>query len=81
VGYITEMDRKGRVTIPAELRNAIRSKAFKVELLGRDAIMLRVAVDRRKVIEGIEKIRLTGDKKRAHDDFACIRDEFGGIKE
>jgi len=81
VGYITEMDGKGRVTIPAELRRIIGAKTFKAELMGRDAIVLRVAADRQKTVEQIERMRLTGDAERASVDFACIRDEFGGAKE
>ncbi len=81
MGDIAGMDEKGRVTIPAELRKVIGSKSFKAELMGRDAILLRVVEDKKKVIERIERMRLTGDRKRASVDFAYIRDEFGGIKE
>jgi len=81
VGDIAEMDSKGRVTIPAEIRKTIRSKSFKAELAGRDAILLRAVVDRQKLIEQIERMKLKGDRQRAGVDFAHIRDEFGGIKE
>jgi len=80
VGEIVEADAKGRITIPAEIRRIVGKKAFKVEVAGKDTIILRVVEDRRELVKKIADIRLMGDKEKAVVDAAAIKDFYGGIK-
>lgn len=80
MGEIVEADAKGRITIPAEIRRIVGKKAFKVEVAGKDTIILRVVEDRRELVKKIASIRLVGDKEKAVVDAAAIKDFYGGIK-
>jgi len=75
-----EADAKGRITIPAEIRRIVGKKAFKVEVAGKDTIILRVVEDRCELVKKIADIRLMGDKEKAFVDAAAIKDFYGGIK-
>jgi len=80
VGEVVRVDEKGRITIPAEIREVIGKRAFKVELADKDTIILRAFEDRGMLVKKIADIRLVGDKERASIDAATVKDSHGGIK-
>jgi len=80
VGETVRMDEKGRITIPAEIREVIGRKAFKVELADKDTVVLRAFEDRSTLVKKIANIRLVGDKDRASVDAATVKDLHGGTK-
>ncbi|HDI52585.1 MAG TPA: AbrB family transcriptional regulator [Candidatus Bathyarchaeota archaeon] len=81
VGKIVEMDDRGRITIPAEIRRRIGRDVFIIELVDRDTILLR-AVDRgEELIKRFEAIRLSGDRERRSYDAAYVKDLYGGIRD
>jgi len=80
VGEIVEMDSKGRVTIPVNIRRIVGKKVFRVELAGKDKIILRAVEDKHELVKKIMNIRLTGDKERAFVDAASVKDFYGGVK-
>ncbi|MGB9878811.1 MAG: hypothetical protein ACPLGZ_02390 [Candidatus Pelagibacter ubique] len=79
-GEIVKMDRKGGITIPSNLRKAVGKNIFKVELVDKNTITLRVLEDKNELIEKIKAIKLTGDKERRFTDTATVKDKFGGLK-
>ncbi|KPV64802.1 MAG: hypothetical protein AOA65_0769 [Candidatus Bathyarchaeota archaeon BA1] len=74
------MDSKGRITLPIGVRKIVGRSVFKVELAGKDTIILRVFEDRRELVEKVRDIKLVGDKERAHIDAATVKDYYGGVK-
>lgn len=80
MGETVKIDSKGRITLPASIRKVIGKSAFKVELAGRDTIILRVLENRNELVEKVKKIKLTGDRERAHVDVATVKDYYGGVK-
>ena len=80
MGEIIEMDNKGRVTIPANIRRMVGKTTFKIELLGKDTIVLRTIEDKHELVRKISNIKLTGDKGRASADAAIFKDFYGGVK-
>jgi DNA-binding transcriptional regulator/RsmH inhibitor MraZ len=80
VGETVEMDSKGRVTIPTSIRKVVAKSTFRVELMGKDAIVLRASEGRRDLVEKVKGIKLTGDRERACVDAATVRDYYGGTK-
>ncbi|MCS7105104.1 MAG: hypothetical protein NZ954_06005 [Thermofilaceae archaeon] len=77
---IVRMDDRGRITLPAEVRKFIGGKVFKIEVTGRDEIVLRVVRGKEEVIENIEKIRLKGDATRRTVDASLVKHRVGGVK-
>ena len=80
MGKTVEMDDKGRITIPANIRKAVGKSAFKVEFIGKDTIVLKVLEDRREFAEKIRNIKLVGDRERARVDATTVKDYYGGVK-
>ncbi len=80
VGETVEMDDKGRITIPANIRRIVGRRVFRVELLDKDTIVLRAVEDRRDLVEKILGIRLVGDRERVFVDAATVKDFYGGVK-
>ncbi len=80
MGEIVEVDDKGRITIPAEIRRVVGKKAFKVELSGKDMIVLKALEDRRELVKKVADIRLVGNGEKAFVDAATIKDFYGGVK-
>jgi len=81
VGDTIKVDGKGRITLPSNVRKIVRGNVFKVEVAGKDRIILSVLEDRRKFVEKVRNIKLTGDKKRANVDAAWVKDFYGGTKD
>lgn len=80
MGIIVEMDGRGRVTIPASIRRIVGKRKFRVELVGKDTIMLRAVEDREELVRKIASIKLSGDRERASVDAASVKDYCGGLK-
>jgi bifunctional DNA-binding transcriptional regulator/antitoxin component of YhaV-PrlF toxin-antitoxin module len=40
---LVEMDERGRITLPDEIRRHLRGKVFKVELVDPNTVVLRIA--------------------------------------
>ena len=78
VGETANMDEKGRIIIPAEIRKVIGKRTFSVELADKDTIVLRAMGDHRDLARRIADIHLTGEKSRASTDFSDVKDLFGG---
>ena len=80
VGETVEMDNKGRVTIPANIRKIVGKGKFRVELGGKDTIILKAIGDRHELVKEIASIKLAGDEERVAVDVATVKDFYGGIK-
>ena len=78
VGETANMDEKGRIIIPAEIRKVIGKKTFSVELADKDTIVLRAMGDHRDLARRIADIHLTGEKSRASTNFSDVKDLYGG---
>jgi bifunctional DNA-binding transcriptional regulator/antitoxin component of YhaV-PrlF toxin-antitoxin module len=78
VGEIVNIDEKGRIIIPAEIRKMIGRRKFSVEVADKDTIILRATGDHRDLAKRIEGIRLSGDKSRSSTDFSEVKDQYGG---
>lgn len=78
VGQTVNVDEKGRIIIPAEIRKIIGKRTFNVEIADKDTIILKAVGDRRDLAKKIESLRLTGEKEKASVDFAAVKDLYGG---
>ena len=78
VGETVNMDEKGRIIIPAEIRKVIGKKTFSVSLADKDTIVLRAIGDHRDLARRIADIHLTGEKSRASTNFSDVKDLYGG---
>ena len=78
VGETVNIDEKGRIIIPAEIRKIIGKRTFSVEIADKNTIILRATGDRHDLAKRIEGIHLTGDKSRASADFSEVKDQYGG---
>lgn len=80
MGEIVEVDEKGRITIPADIRRAIGRRTFKVEIADKDTIILKALEDRSTLVKKVAEIKLSGAKERAFIDAASVKDLHGGVK-
>jgi|YelNatPaOPRAMG01_1025707.scaffolds.fasta_scaffold11022_9 bifunctional DNA-binding transcriptional regulator/antitoxin component of YhaV-PrlF toxin-antitoxin module len=76
---LVEMDERGRITLPEEVRRRLRGRVFKVELVDPNTVVLRIA-DRGDVIKEIEGIKLAGDPRRKSGDASEAKHRYGGVK-
>ena len=81
VGETVNIDERGRVMIPAEIRRIVKNRSFKVETLDKDTIILRGVVEREEVMKRIQSLRLSGDEERRGVDAAEVKDLIGGMKD
>lgn len=81
VGETVNLDEKGRIIIPAEIRKAIGKKAFNVTMADKETIILKAVTDRSEVVKQINEIKLTGDKTRSSIDFSTAKDAYGGRRD
>jgi len=72
------MDERGRILIPVEIRRKIDSRAFSVEVVDMDTIILRAVKDRGGLAERVKSLSLTGDADRVNVDAAAAKDLCGG---
>lgn len=80
MGEIVNVDEKGRIIIPAEIRKVISKRAFRVEIAGKDTIILKAVEDRRELVKRVASLKLAGDKEKSSIDAAAVKDFYGGIK-
>jgi bifunctional DNA-binding transcriptional regulator/antitoxin component of YhaV-PrlF toxin-antitoxin module len=81
VGETVNIDERGRVMIPAEIRRIVKNKSFKVETLDKDTIILRAVIERGEVTKKIQALGLSGDRERCRVDAAEVKDYIGGMKD
>jgi len=80
VGIIVEVDGRGRITIPADIRHKLKSKKFLVSLKG-NAIELRpVYNERLEALKRFNEIKLVGDPRFVNLDAAEAKHKVGGRK-
>lgn len=80
MGETVEMDDRGRITIPANIRKMLGKTTFRIELIDKNTIILRVAESGQELVKKIQDIKLNGDERRASVDAASVKDFYGGIK-
>jgi len=78
VGETVNIDEKGRIVIPAEIRKIIGNRKLSVEIADKDTIILRAAEGRSDLAKKIESLKLTGDMAKASIDFSDVKDLYGG---
>ena len=80
MGTIVEMDERGRVTIPSDIRRALKTRRLAVSLKG-NIIELRPVYDERlEALEKFNQIKLQGDPRLAELDAAEAKHRVGGRK-
>jgi len=77
--HLVEMDERGRVTLPAEVRKLLRGRVFTVEFVNPYTLVLRVA-SREDFAREIESIKLRGDLRRRGGDASKAKHRYGGVK-
>lgn len=80
MGETVNLDERGRILIPAEIRRKIGNRVFSVEMADKDTIVLRAVKDKGALADRIKSIRLVGDPDRATVDAATVKDRYGGIR-
>lgn len=78
VGETINIDEKGRIVIPAEIRKVIGRRKLNIEIADKDTIILRATAERNDLAEKIKKLKLIGDKNRSRVDFSDVKDVYGG---
>jgi AbrB family looped-hinge helix DNA binding protein len=80
VGIIVEVDDRGRITIPVDIRRKLKSKKLLVSLKG-DAIELRPVHDERlEALKRFNEIKLIGDPRFVNLDASKAKHKVGGKK-
>lgn len=80
VGIILEIDERGRITIPAEIRRLFKTKRFLVKLKG-DYIQLKPVYDEKlEALKTFNEIKLVGDPRFINIDAAKAKHRVGGKK-
>jgi len=72
------IDEKGRIVIPADVRKVIGRRALSVEMADKNTIILRASEEPSILIKRIQEIKLDGDKTRQSMDFSDVKDLYGG---
>ena len=81
MGKVVELDDRGRLTIPSDLRRMLRGPRVRVERGDDDTILIRPEVDPEALLRSIKAIRLRGERGRAKYDASSVKDRYGGIKD
>ncbi len=81
MGETVEVDERGRITIPAELRRRLRGSKLRVELSSDDAIVIRPEFEPESLLKRIKAISLKGDKRRANYEASLAKERYGGLKD
>jgi len=80
MGIIVEVDSRGRITIPAEVRRMLKARRYLVTLKG-GAIELKPVYDEKlEALKALDEIKLIGDPNLASLDAAKIKHRVGGRK-
>jgi DNA-binding transcriptional regulator/RsmH inhibitor MraZ len=80
MGEVIELDDRGRLTIPSDLRQILRGPRVVVERGEDNTILIRPEFDSEAVLKNIRAIRLRGERRRAKYDAAIAKDRYGGVK-
>lgn len=81
MGEVVEVDERGRLTIPSELRQVLRGPRVRVERGDDNTILIRPEFDSEAVLKDIRAIRLRGERRRARYDAASVKDRYGSVKD
>jgi len=81
MGEVVELDERGRLTIPSELRRMLRGQKVRVERGDDDTLVIRPEFDSDATLKSIRDIRLRGEKSRAKYDASSVKDKFGGVRD
>ncbi len=81
MGEVVELDERGRLTIPSELRQMLRGPRVRVELGDDNTLVIRPEFDSEAVLKNIRAIRLRGERRRAKYDASSVKDRYGGVKD
>jgi len=81
VGETTEIDGRGRITIPSRIRRRLRGRKFRIELLDQSRLLVDAVYENEELVGRIKRLRLHGNPKRAGMNAALAKDIYGGIKE
>jgi len=80
VGTIVEVDDRGRITIPADIRRKLKPKKFLVSVK-ESAIELRPVYDEKlEALKLFNEIKLVGDPRFVNLDAAEAKHKVGGRK-
>jgi len=81
MGEVVELDERGRLTIPSELRQMLRGRRVRVERGDENTLVIRPEFDSEALLKNIRNIRLRGERNRAKYDASYMKDKFGGVKD
>lgn len=81
MGEVVELDERGRLTIPAELRQMLRGPRVRVERGDDNTIVVRPEFESEAVLKNIRAIKLRGERRRARYDASYAKDRYGGVKD
>lgn len=81
MGEVVELDERGRLTIPSELRQMLRGPRVRVERGDDNTIVVRPEFDSEAVLKNIRAIKLRGERRRAKYDASSAKDRYGGVKD
>ncbi|RLF05313.1 MAG: hypothetical protein DRJ60_05765 [Thermoprotei archaeon] len=80
VGTVVEVDDRGRVTIPAEIRRLLKTRKFLISFR-EGVIELKPVYDEKlEALRAFNEIKLIGDPRFAHIDAAKAKHRVGGKK-
>lgn len=78
VGETVNIDEKGRIVIPADIRKAVGKRSLHVEMADKDTIILRASREPSELVKKIREMKLKGDENRSSVDFSEVKDLYGG---
>jgi len=81
MGEVVELDERGRLTIPSELRRMLRGSRVRLERGDDNTLVIRPESDSEAMLKSIKDIRLRGERIRSKYDASSVKDRFGGVKD
>ena len=81
MGEVVELDDRGRVTIPSELRKTLPGTRVRVERGDDNTILIRPELSSEAVLKAIKAVKLRGESRRAKYDASSVKDRYGGLKD
>jgi DNA-binding transcriptional regulator/RsmH inhibitor MraZ len=81
MGDVVELDERGRLTIPSDLRQMLRGPRVRIERGDDNSLVIRPELDSERVLKGIRDIRLRGERNKAKYDASAVKDKYGGVKD
>ena len=80
VGIVVEVDDRGRITIPAEIRRLLKARKFLVSLRGEVIELKPIHDERLEALKMFNEIKLVGDPRFVNIDAAKAKHRIGGKK-